>query len=40
MAKVYFRKDAQIYIPEAAYEYARRLEKYEESKKTEKKQSN
>ena len=37
MAKVYFRKDAQIYIPEAAYEYARRLEKYENEKKTKEK---
>lgn len=37
MAKVYFRKDAQIYIPEAAYEYARRLIKYENEKKTKEK---
>ena len=37
MAKVYFRKDVEIDIPEAAYEYARRLEKYEDEKKTEKK---
>ena len=28
MAKVYLRKDVKIDIPEAAYEYARRLEKY------------
>ena len=33
MAKVYLRKDVEIDIPEAAYEYARRLCRIEDKEK-------
>ena len=35
MAKVYFRKDVEISIPEAAYEYARRMNSPDEEEEEE-----